>query len=125
MLLISKENRILANHRLCFAKILCALKIERFPAPRLPHPGYTFIPERQEFLPKAHPRDIPIYIDGGTFVSLRAVPENCRTYEPNTKHFLLATSAPRETDKSLPVRKKANRGGGNRTPIRRLKRPSI
>jgi hypothetical protein len=37
-----------ADQSLCFAKILCALKIARFLPRRLSHPGYPFTLERQE-----------------------------------------------------------------------------
>jgi hypothetical protein len=57
-----------AQLRLCFAKILCALKIARFPAATgcpiqvIPSPR-----ERQESLPKERPHCILVYIkDGGT-----------------------------------------------------------
>src|SRR5712671_4745209 len=46
---------------LCFSQIPCALKIVRFPAAMLPHPGHPFTLERQESVP-VNPSGIPVYI---------------------------------------------------------------
>ena len=47
---------------LCFATILSALKIARFPGATLAHPRYPCTVERQEALPEERPRRIPVYI---------------------------------------------------------------
>jgi hypothetical protein len=47
---------------LCFATILSALKIARFPAATAVPSRLSFIFERQESLPEERPRGIPVYI---------------------------------------------------------------
>ena len=61
-LLLMLQRSPFASAKLCVAKILCALKMARFPAARLSHPGPS--PSSAENLSQEHPSGIPGYISG-------------------------------------------------------------
>jgi len=66
--------RNLLIERVCVAKILCALKIARFPAVRAVPSKLFLHPRAPRFSPGGTQRGIPIYKDGGTpdvFATLR------------------------------------------------------
>src|SRR5258707_6960264 len=58
--------RNLLIERVCVAKILCALKIARFPAVRAVPSKLFLHPRAPRFSPGGTQRGIPIYKDGGT-----------------------------------------------------------
>ncbi len=57
--------------RLCFAKILCARKIVRFPVATTVPSRLSLTPERQNSLPDDRPRGVPVYFRDATLVRIR------------------------------------------------------